>query len=172
MCFYCTSEHTWYSVYGTPGEVCLLHHIMVSSTHSCSGLSTPDLVCFYSTSQHTQYSVHSTPQVLCPEWQMLECSTHPLGVCCTLDVGLHAIHQSVLWTLQWILCTPGMHTKYSVQCTQKNCIIQVYTSKRMTILHTAKSNHASYLHHNVCIASDKNEVHGDLQIAVKAPTKL
>ena len=114
VCFYCTSEHTWYSVYGTPGEVCLLHHIMVSSTHSCSGLSTPDLVCFYSTSQHTQYSVHSTPQVLCPEWQMLECSTHPLW--CVLYTRCRAAHHSAECALDTAVNT--VHTRYvhQIQC--------------------------------------------------------
>ena len=62
---------------GTP-DIVLLAHILVFCTHSCSGLSTPNLVCFYSTSQHTQSGVYSTPQVLCPEWPILECSTHPL----------------------------------------------------------------------------------------------
>ena len=100
---------------------------MVSSTHSCSGLSTPDLVCFYSTSgtpnmvfiAHLEYCVQNGR---C--WSALH--TH-YGVCCTLDVGLHTIHQSVLWTLQ---CMNTVHTrfytKYSVQCTQKNCIIEMF----------------------------------------------
>ena len=70
----------------------LSHPIIVSSTHSCSGLSTPDSVCFYSTSRHTQYGVHSTPRVLCPEWQMLECSTHPLR--CVLYTRCRAAHYS------------------------------------------------------------------------------
>ena len=116
-------------------EVYLSRHIMVSSTHSCSGLSTPDLVCFYSTSRHTQYGVHSTPRVLCPEWQMLECSTHPLWY--VLYTRCRAAHHSPECALDTAVNTvhTRFYTKYSVQCTQKK-------------LHYS----------NVCIASDKNEV--------------
>ena len=136
MCFYSTSWHTSYGVIGTPGEVCSSHHILVFLTHSCSGLSTPNLVCFYSTSQHTQSGVYNTPQVLCPEWQIVKCSAHPLWcVLYTRCRSVNTIHQSVLQTLQWILCTPGIYTKYSMECTHKACSIQLCDTNQREGMH-------------------------------------
>ena len=107
---------------GTPDVMFMAHHMMVSSTHhtvvsahqiwsaSTVPQRTPDMVLI----AHLEYCVQNGRG-----WSALH--TH-YGVCCTLDVGLHTIQQSVLWTLQRMLCTPGIYNKYSVQCPQKTCI--------------------------------------------------
>ena len=110
---------------GTPDIVLLAHPekrvyyttcILVFCTHSCSGLSTPNLVCFYSTSQHTQYGVYSTPQVLCPEWQIVECCTHPLWCVLYTDVGVLTAHYSPECASD--TAVNSVHTRYlhQIQC--------------------------------------------------------
>jgi len=131
---------------GMPDVVFMAHlemcQILVFCTHSCSGLSTPNLVCFYNTSWHTQYGVY---RVLWPEWQILECSTHPL---CTLDVGVLTD------------CACFRH------CCSGYCAHQVFTQNavcnafKQPMIGHARSTYSNILpvFSSVCIASEKNEV--------------
>ena len=137
---------------GTP-DIVLLAHILVFCTHSCSGLSTPNLVCFYSTSQHTQSGVYSTPQVLCPEWPILECSTHPLW--CVLYTRCRSVNCTLFTRVRFRHCreccahqvfTPNTVCNALIKLAVFNYACDKTNEKGCTFfVHTAKCNDESIL---------------------------
>ena len=139
--------------------------ILVFCTHSCSGLSIPNLVCFYNTSWHTQFGVY---RVLWPEWQILECSTHPLW--CVLYTRCRSANRlCMLQTLlQWILCIPGIYTKCSVRNAFKNHIQAQATNVRACTFYIQQ--HSPCLLQ--CLYCKWKEWSQGLEITMKAPTTI
>ena len=111
-------HHTTYWCFLHTHAVVLAHQIWCASTVPPS---TP-----------MQFGVYNTPQVLCPEWQIVKWSAQPIWcVLYTRCRNVNTIHQSVLQTLQWILCTPGIYTKY----THKACSIQLCDTNQWEGMH-------------------------------------
>ena len=144
MCFYSTSWDAWCGIL----QKC---QILVFCTHSCSGLSTPNLVCFYNTSWHTQSGVY---RILWPEWQILECSTHSLW--CVLYTRCRSANWlCMLQTLlQWILHTRYLH---KMQCAMH---LKITFKHKQPMIGHARSTYSNILpvFSSVCITSEKNEV--------------